>query len=304
MADAHLPPGSATLVSELQARIGTVIGQRYKLHALLGEGGMAAVYLAEDLTNHKRVAIKLLKQEHASDPQVLARFEREAKAMSVLVHEHLVAALGFGASPEGDLCLVMELVEGETLRSVLRRIKPFPPHGVVAVADQIAEGLAYAHGFGVVHRDFKPENVMVTWLPGNRPWIKILDFGMARILFGPPGTPLTRQGAVFGTPEYMPPEQAMGQPVDASADQYALGVIVFEMISGQRPFKAKSALEMVQMKIRNAAPSLLDLVPELPPAAAAVVARMLAKQKSDRFPDVLQAAAALSQALRPTSGPR
>jgi eukaryotic-like serine/threonine-protein kinase len=298
MSDASTGPEPA--VSELQARIGTVIAQRYRLLSLLGEGGMAAAYLAEDVTLGKRVAVKLLKSEHATDPLVLARFDREAKAMMVLSHEHIVPALGFGRTPEGDMCLVMEYVEGETLRSALKRIKPFPPHGVVDIAGQIAAALACAHGMGVVHRDFKPENVMISWLPGNRPWVKILDFGMARLLMGT-GTPLTRKGAVFGTPEYMPPEQGMGQPVDARADQYAFGVIVFEMIAGQRPFKAKSALEMVQMQIRTAPPSLTALVPGLPPAAASVVERMLAKKPDDRFPDVVAAAAALAQALGPAS---
>jgi len=304
MSEASPPKGSAPLASELLARIGTVIGQRYKLLSLLGEGGMAAVYLAEDVTLGQRVALKLLKREHADDPQVLARFDREAKAMMVLAHEHIVPAIGFGRSPEGDMCLVMELVEGETLRSALKRIKPFPPHGVAEISSQIAAGLACAHGFGVVHRDFKPENVMISWRPGNQPWIKILDFGMARILVGTTGTPLTRKGAIFGTPEYMPPEQAMGQPVDARADQYAFGVMVFEMLAGRRPFKASSALEMVQMQIRMAPPSLTDLVPGLPPAAAAVVVRMLAKKPDDRFPDVKEAAAALTQALLPSWGPR
>jgi len=304
MSEAPRTPSSAPIESELAARVGTVIGQRYKLLSLLGEGGMAAVYLAHDVTLGQRVAIKLLKSEHANDPQVLARFDREAKAMTVLVHEHIVPALGFGRSPEGDMCLVMELVEGETLRATLKRIKPFPPHGVVEIANQIAAGLDCAHRFGVVHRDFKPENVMISWLPGNRPWIKILDFGMARILVGTTGTPLTKKGAIFGTPEYMPPEQAMGQPVDARADQYAFGVMVFEMLAGQRPFKAKNALEMVQMQIRLPPPSLTDLVPSVPPAAAAAVLRMLAKRPDDRFPDVPSAAAALTQALLPTWGPR
>jgi serine/threonine-protein kinase len=301
MTDAETPP------VDIRARVGAVIGQRYKLHAVLGEGGMAAVYLAEDLTDKKRVALKLLKREHATDPLVLARFEREAKAMTVLVHENLVAALGFGLSPEGDMCLVMELVEGETLRTLLGRVKPLPLHGVAEIARQIAAGLAYAHGFGVVHRDLKPENVMISWIsrpapagaapPAPEPSVKILDFGMARILVDPTGTPLTRKGSVFGTPEYMPPEQGMGQPVDVRADQYAFGVMVFEMIAGRRPFQAKSPLEMVQMQIRHAPPSLVDLVPGLPPAAAAAVARMLAKSPGDRFPDVQQAAAALGQAL-------
>jgi serine/threonine-protein kinase len=297
MSDAS--PGSAPPVSELEARIGTVIAQRYKLLRLLGEGGMAAAYLADDVVTGKRVALKLLKSEHATDPLVLARFDREAKAMTMLRHEHIVPAIGFGRTPEGDMCLVMEYVEGETLRSALKRIKPFPPHAAVDVAGQIAAGLACAHATGIVHRDFKPENVMLSWLPDNRAWVKILDFGMARLLVGGSGTPLTRKGAVFGTPEYMPPEQGMGQPVDARADQYAFGVIVFEMIAGQRPFKAKSALEMVQMQIRTAPPSLTTLVPGLPATAAAVVERMLAKKPDDRFPDVLAAATALAEALAP-----
>ncbi len=304
MAEAPPSGGSAPLAHDPASRVGTIVGQRYRLLSLLGEGGIATVYLADDVTLGKRVALKLLKPEHANDPQVLARFDREARAMTALVHEHIVPALGFGRSPEGDMCLVMEFVQGETLRAALERIKPFPPHGVVEISNQIAAGLACAHGLGVVHRDFKPENVMVTWLPDNRPWIKILDFGMARLLVGATGTPLTRKGAVFGTPEYMPPEQAMGQPVDARADQYAFGVMVFEMLAGKRPFKAKSALEMVQMQIRTPPPSLCELVPGLLPTAAAVVGRMLAKRADERFPDVLAAAAALSQALLPTWGPR
>jgi serine/threonine-protein kinase len=301
---AEAPPPGGSPVPEPASRVGTIIGQRYKLTQLLGEGGMASVFLADDVTLGKRVALKLLKPEHANDPQVLARFDREAKAMTVLVHEHIVPALGFGRSPEGDMCLVMEFVQGETLRAALHRIKPFPPHGVVEISNQIAAGLHCAHGFGVVHRDFKPENVMLTWLPDNRPWIKILDFGMARILVGTTGTPLTKKGAVFGTPEYMPPEQAMGQPVDARADQYAFGVMVFEMLAGKRPFKAKTPLEMVQMQIRMAPPSLTELVPGLPPAAEAVVHRMMAKKPDDRFPDVVAAATALSQALLPSWGPK
>lgn len=297
MAEASSP--STPRDAELTARIGTVIGGRYRLLSLLGEGGMAAVYRAEDLTDKKLVALKLLKGEYEEDHQVLARFDREAKAMTALTHPNIVPALGFGRAPEGDLCLVMELVEGETLRSALKRIKPFPPYGAAVMAHQIAAGLGYAHGMGVVHRDFKPENVMITWMPDNRPWIKILDFGMARILVGATGTPLTRKGAIFGTPEYMPPEQAMGQPVDARADQYAMGVMVFEMLAGHRPFKAKSALEMVQMQIRTQPPSLTDIVPGLPPLAAAAVARMMAKKADDRYPDVVSAAAALTSALYP-----
>jgi serine/threonine-protein kinase len=276
------------------ARLGTVIGQRYELVSVLGEGGMAVVFLAEDLEDaRRRVALKILKREVASDPLVLARFEREAGAMQALAHEHIVAALGFGRSPEGDMCLVMEHVEGETLRTMLKRERQPPLGTTLEIVREIASGLARAHELGVVHRDLKPENVMVTSLAAGKPGIKILDFGMARLLTGGPGTPLTRKGAIFGTPEYMAPEQAMGQPVDASADQYALGVIAFEMLAGGRPFSAKSPLEMVQKQIREAPPRLRDVAPSTPPAVEAAVERMMAKKPTERFPDVATAAAAL-----------
>ena len=281
---------------ELADRIGTVLGQRYKILATLGEGGMGAVYLAEDLTTRTNVAVKLLKKMYAEDPEVLARFDREAQAMTVLSHPHIVRALGFGRSPEGDMCLVLEHIEGETLRTLLKRTERIPTPIAVEITTQIAEALACAHAAGVVHRDLKPENVLISWPATGRPWIKVLDFGMARLLVGAPGTPLTRKGAVFGTPQYMPPEQCMGQPVDTRADQYALGVIVFEMLAGQRPFKAKSPLELVQMQIRNDPPELTGLVPGLSPEASAVVAKMLAKKADNRFPDVRAASSALAKA--------
>jgi serine/threonine-protein kinase len=192
------------------------------------------------------------------------------------------------------MCLVMEHIEGETLRTMLKRLKQPPVRSVLEIARQIALGLVRAHGLGVVHRDLKPENVMVTWLEEGKPRIKILDFGMARILLGGPGTPLTRKGAVFGTPEYMPPEQAMGQPVDERADQYAFGVMVFEMLAGGRPFSAKSPLEMLQKHIREAPPKLRAVAPETPPQVEAAVERMMAKSPADRFPSVAAASAALA----------
>lgn len=277
-------------------RIGTVLGGRYKILKVLGEGGIGAVFLAEDQQGGARVAVKLLKRDVANDPVVLARFEREAVAMQALAHEHIVAPLGFGKSPEGDMCLVMEHVDGETLRTMLKRVKQPPLWGVLEIARQLASALIRAHGLGVVHRDLKPENVMVTWLGEGKPWIKVLDFGMARLLVGGPGTPLTRKGAVFGTPEYMPPEQAMGQPVDARADQYAFGVMVFEMIAGSRPFKARSPLEMLQKQIREAPPKLSELAPGTPTAVEAAIEKMMAKKPDDRFADMNAAAAALAAA--------
>jgi serine/threonine-protein kinase len=285
---------SAALEPSPTERLGTVIGGRYKIASLLGEGGMAFVFLAEDLKAGGRVALKVLKREVANDPTVLARFEREASAMQALADEHIVAALGYGRSPEGDMCLVMEHLEGETLRTLLKRVRQPPIPDALEIARQIALGLARAHGLGVVHRDLKPENVMLTSLPDGKRRIKILDFGMARLLVGGPGTPLTRKGAVFGTPEYMAPEQAMGQPADASADQYALGVMMFEMLAGGRPFSAKSALEMCQKQISEAPPKLSAHAPGIAPAALAAVERMMAKKPAERFPSVAAAAAAFA----------
>jgi len=296
MSQATPPPAEK---STLQSRIGTKIADRYAILSLLGEGGIGAVFLADDLATGSKVAIKLLKADSVDDPVVIARFDREAKTMTELNHENIVRALAFGRSPEGDLCLVLEYVAGETLRSLLKRAKPFPVHGTLDVSRQVASALTRAHSMGIVHRDLKPENIMVTWLDQVRTHIKMLDFGMARLLTGGGGVQLTRKGAIFGTPEYMPPEQAMGQPVDAHADQYAFGVMIYEMVAGERPFKAKSALEMVQLQIRQTPPSLDEKVPGTPPAVAAVVAKMLAKKAADRFPDVQSAYQALYQAYYP-----
>jgi serine/threonine protein kinase len=248
--------------------------------------------LAEDLKDSdRRVALKILKRDVADDPLVLARFEREAVAMQALAHEHIVAPLGFGKSPEGDMCLVMEHLDGETLRTVLKRERQLPPTRAIEIVRQVAVGLARAHDLGVVHRDLKPENVMC--LGSGKLHVKILDFGMARLLTGGPGTPLTKKGAIFGTPEYMAPEQAMGQPVEASADQYALGVMFFEMLAGGRPFSAKSPLEMLQKHIREAPPKLAEVAPSVFPGIVAVVERMMAKKPADRFPHVSAVSAAL-----------
>ncbi len=287
-------PATEAPEQEFVERVGTVLGDRYKLLSQLGEGGIGTVFLAEDMQTHTRVAVKLLKRDVANDPVVLARFEREALAMQALAHEHIVAPLGYGQSPEGDMCLIMEHIAGETLRGLLKRVKQPPLWGVLEIAKQLASGLVRAHDLGVVHRDLKPENVMLTWLSDARPHIKILDFGMARLLSAGPGTPLTRKGAVFGTPEYMPPEQAMGQPVDARADQYAFGVMLFEMLAGKRPFSAKNPLEMLQKQIREAPAKLTVLAPATPPALEAIVERMMAKKPDERFPDIQSVMTALA----------
>ena len=283
---------------KLDARIGTVVAGRYRIQKQLGEGGIGTVYRAEDEVLRTRVAIKLLKEDYARDTTILARFDREAKAMLALSHENIVHALNFGRTAQGDIVLVMELVEGETLRSALNRLKPFPVMGAVMIASQIGAALAKAHSMGVVHRDLKPENVMVAWTAEGTPKIKVLDFGMAKLIgetFGSVEV-LTRKGAVFGTPEYMSPEQAMGQPVDAHADEYALGVMLFEMLVGKRPFSAPTPLDMLQLQIHTPPPSAHEANANVPLEVAQVVQRMMAKKRAERFADVASAMAALQSA--------
>ncbi|MDP3274451.1 MAG: serine/threonine-protein kinase [Deltaproteobacteria bacterium] len=283
-----------------ESKVGEVIAGRYRLLKVLGQGGIGAVYLAEPVGGGEQVAVKLLKSEFTSDRETVARFDREAKVMTSLVHENIVRAWEFGRLPSGDVAMVMERVEGETLRSVYNHTRPLPPWIALEISRQMGGALRAAHSQGIVHRDLKPENVMVRRFADGRLVVKVLDFGMARMLFGHAGAPLTKDGAVFGTPEYMPPEQAMGKPVDAQADQYAFGVIVFEMIAGKRPFKAASLLELLQMQIRQAPPSLRTLDPATPEAVSEVVLRMMAKNPAHRFADIGQAVEALLEAGWPS----
>ena len=180
-------------------RVGTVIGQRYELVSILGEGGMAVVFLAKDRREgDRRVALKILKREVANDPLVLARFEREAIAMQNLAHEHIVAPLGFGQSPEGDMCLVMEHLDGETLRTKLKRERQLQSAEAIEIIRQVALGLARAHDLGVVHRDLKSDNILLSTRGGRKDFVKILDFGLAALAHDPRLAP---KGAVFGTPD-------------------------------------------------------------------------------------------------------
>lgn len=288
---------------------GLLLAKRYRVRSPLGVGGIGSVYRADDEVLRTSVAVKILKPDLSQDENILARFTREAKAMSELAHENIVQAHTYGRTPEGYIILVMELVEGETLRSTLNRLKPFALSLAVPIITQIGAALDRAHSLAVVHRDLKPENVMVSFVGDDAPpRVKVLDFGMAKILGGPlgSGTVLTRKGAVFGTPHYMSPEQAMGREVDARTDQYAFGVMVYEMLAGRRPFSASTALDVLQMQIHQAPPVLHETQPSIPAAASRVVARMLAKNPDDRFPDVASAVEAFlsSVGVRPSmTGP-
>ncbi len=287
-------------MSEDDPLIGKLVADRYRVVRKLGEGGMGVVYQAVHEALRKPVAMKLLASSGRIDREAVARFEREAIAAANLRHPNIAEATDFGRLPDGALYLIMEYVEGTTLRRLLREQGKLPPERALAILEQVASALSTAHAGEVVHRDLKPENVIVTTAHGRADFVKVIDFGIARIrnaTYGGGATGLTKAGTVFGTPEYMAPEQVMGQPVDARADQYALGVLAFELFTGKAPFKADDIGQLMMMHVGAPIPSTRERTPSLPIAADAVVMKMLAKLPDDRFDSVDLAMRALSAAF-------
>lgn len=285
--------------------VGSVISERYRIEAMLGEGGMGAVYLAEHTHMRKRVAVKILHREMTQMPEIVARFEREAMAAGHIEHPNVASATDFGKLDDGSFFLVLEYVEGHALRQELSE-GPLGLDRALHITKQIASALARAHSLGIVHRDLKPENVMLSPREEDPDFVKVLDFGIAKVpvaeLSGEAsGEALTRAGVIFGTPEYMAPEQALGEEVDHRADLYALGILLYEMLSGSRPFEADSAVSLLGMQVTQPPPPLSS---EVPPAIAAIVMRLLAKEAGDRFQqarEVIEAIDEVSAAPRATS---
>ena len=302
-ADTALVPGGATLkgagASASDANdplIGTIVVERFRLTEKLGAGGMGAVYRGEHIALKKRVAVKFLHREMTSNPEIVERFKREAEIASTLDHPNVAAVIDFGPLPDGTFYLVMEFVEGRSLRQLLETDGKLAPGRALRILRQVGAALARAHREQIVHRDLKPENIIVADREGERDLVKVIDFGIARRQSA--GPQLTQLGAVFGTPEYMAPEQAMGQSVDAGADQYALGVIAFELLTGRRPFHADDGIDLLRMHVGAPIPRATEFAPELPPAVDSVLERMLAKRAADRFENVSAAIAALEQTLQ------
>jgi hypothetical protein len=287
--------------------VGTLVAGRYRVVRKLGEGGMGTVYLATHEALRKPVALKVLSGRGSADKETVARFEREAVAAANLRHPNIAEATDFGRLPDGAFYLAMEYVEGKTLRALLAASPAgLAPARAIAILRQIAAALARAHAADVVHRDLKPENVIVFDGPAAKDSVKVIDFGIARIqsaTFGGPGAALTLAGAVFGTPEYMAPEQVLGQPVDARADQYAFGVTAFELLTGRVPFTGEEMGQILMKHVNAPIPRASDTARHLPGAASATLEKVLAKRPGDRFPDIEQACKALEAALSaPASG--
>jgi len=271
-------PTAAATVSRLGP--GSVLAGRYEIRQQLGAGGMGVVYRAHDRELKEAVAIKTLKPELLGDATLLERFKQEIRLARRISHPNVVRTHDLGEA-DGIYFITMEFVEGTSLDELLKRRGSLPLDVTLTVGRQLCRALEVAHGVGVVHRDIKPQNLVVD----AKGFLKVMDFGIARLVEGrqPPGQGLTAEGSIIGTPEYMAPEQLMGQPVDGRTDLYATGVVLFECATGKRVFSGTSFATLLLKQVQDAPPDPRTVMPELPEAFATAVLKALAKRPEDRW---------------------
>jgi serine/threonine protein kinase len=289
---------AAVLQNPSDPLLGQTLAGKYRVEKLIKRGGMGAVYQGKHVLMDKRVAIKVLRPALAVDDDVVARFSREAKAASRISNPHAVSVTDFGESENGIVFLVMEYLEGRTLKEIIRSEGAMPLTRVVEIIRQVTGALDAAHAQGVVHRDLKSDNIMVSQTNGGD-WAKVLDFGIAKIQQSASvkDPDITAPNLVIGTPQYMSPEQcSQTQPLDARSDIYSLGVIIYEMLAGRVPFTGESPTMIMMQHVQDPPPSVLATRPDLPPALDGVITRALAKVPGDRFQTVGELFAALSTA--------
>ena len=264
--------------------LGSVLADRYRILRQLGQGGMGVVYEAEHVQLGKKVAIKLLLAKFADDPEAIARFQREALTVSQIGNPHIIDVVDIGVAPDGRSFVVLELLTGSDLGGVLTQTGPMKPQRAIAIMQQVLLGVGAAHARGIVHRDLKPDNVFLVQRGADVDFVKILDFGISKILDAVDAkVRLTSTGTVVGTPIYMAPEQALGGAIDHRADLYALGVMFYEMLAGRPPFDAPSYIALVTKHLHEAPPPLQQFRPDLPTWLIAVVHRALEKEPDHRF---------------------
>ncbi len=292
--------GGALETIEQDAFIGQTLDGKYCIEAKIGEGGMGAVYRARHLLMDTQLAIKVLHPSLVSDATSVARFQREAQAMARIRHSNAIAVTDFGVTEDQINYIVMELFEGESLRKVLERDKKLPYATAIIIARQVCGALEAAHRSGVIHRDIKPENIFLSPQPDGSYFVKVIDFGIAKIVTDTSqgGPPLTRQGMIIGSPHYLSPEQCTGQELDARSDIYSLGIVLFEMLTGQVPFTAVTPVAVALLHANEPPPSLRKLNPEIPKALDDLVMSALAKSKTDRPASAREFAEELARVAR------
>jgi serine/threonine-protein kinase len=291
------PNGSAVNHEAEEALLGVVLGDRYRVDERIGAGGMGLVYRATHVLIGRKLAIKLLRRRYAAQVDVAERFVQEARVASSVKHPNVVDIIDYGITPIGSPYYVMEFLAGHSLaREVVDR-GPLEPRRALGIAIQIAHGLAAAHQAGIIHRDLKPENVFVVPADVGAPeQIKILDFGIARVAGRK--TRLTAAGVVVGTPEYMSPEQARGDELDMRSDIYALGIVLFELLSGQVPLSGDSMVGTLTKQVFELPPPIREIDPRFAeyPSIEAALARLLAKNRDERPATALDVASLLATA--------
>jgi TolB-like protein len=279
--------------------LGRLVAQKYRLSKLLGQGGIGRVYLAEQTNLGRQVALKVLHAHLTRDTQVAKRFHREAKSASVLSHPNLLQIIDFG-NDNGLLFIVMELITGRDLRHVMRAEWPLSPQRIVHIGAQILSALEESHAAGIVHRDLKPENVMLLDTRGEPDFLKVCDFGLAKVVSerdGSAGSSLTEAGSLCGTPEYMSPEQARGESLDGRSDLYSVAVMLYDLVVGDVPFHAETSMGVLVRHVQDAPVPPSQRVEGIAPALDAVIMKGLAKSPADRFASAAEMRRALLHAI-------
>ncbi len=274
---------------------GTIIGHRYRVIDLIGTGGMAHVYRAFNLINHKTVAIKILKDEYRNDLEFMRRFEREARAVLNLSHDNIVRAYDVGET-DGLPYIVLEYIDGRTLKEILVENGPMPPRIAIALTVQVLDALGAAHNAGIIHRDVKPQNVIVM----QNGKVKLMDFGIAREVDA--NTVTFTGSTVLGSVHYLSPEQAKGTPVTAASDLYSTGIMLYEMLTGHVPFEGDNSVAIALKHISDMPAPPIELNPKIPPALNDVIMRSLNKDLNRRYSTAKEMSAHLRRSLKDPNG--
>ena len=281
--------------------IGRVIAGRYRMLEKLGQGGMGAVYKGQHIRMQRLTAIKILTSDLASNEEFIARFQREAEMASQIDHPNAVSIYDFGEAEDGLIYLAMEFVDGRPLSDIMKREGSLPLDRVVRITKQAAGALGAAHALGIIHRDFKPDNIMVCDKPGRSDWVDVVDFGIAKRAAADSQQPgLTQAGYVLGTPLYMSPEQVSGEDLDPRSDLYSLALVVYEMLSGDLPFDGATTQSKMVKRLLEPPRLISHIRPQLnlPPAVEDVILRALARAPNDRYSSTNEFAEALERAAR------